>query len=81
MLIYKCQQCSEVAVVMGDYVYCAACSYIITKTEADHDELVNSCNWLIDVMDRDSEIWITIRKHEGSSEWVKKFSALIEQEG
>lgn len=80
MLIYKCRQCGEVAVVMGDYVYCAACSYIIPKTDADHKELVSECLWLLDAMDRDSNIWIAIRHHDGCGEWVKKFRHLLEME-
>ena len=80
MLVYECQQCSEVAVAMGDYVYCAACSYIIPRTDADHKELVNVCNWLADVMVRDSKIWMAIRKHSGGHKWVRKFGDLLDNE-
>jgi len=37
------------------------------------------CNWLEDVMLGDSNIWITIREHEGSKEWAEKLKEAISQ--
>ena len=79
MFIYKCQKCGEPAVVFGDYVSCASCSHIITKATADHLELVESCNWLLTAMDKDCDIWIAIRSHDGCGEWVKKFRFLLKE--
>ena len=39
--------------------------------------LLAVCKWLEATMDKDSSIWLAIRKHEGCSEWAKEFRDAI----
>lgn len=46
-------------------------------TVAEHQNLLSACEWLEDAMDKDSNIWIAIRNHEGCGEWIENFRAVI----
>lgn len=81
MFIYKCQKCGEPAVIFGDYVSCANCGHIIPKSVADYQELFDACNWLANIMHKDSKVWIAIRRHNGSIEWAKKLHDLLKMKG
>ena len=95
MTIRNCPQCEGRCIVKENkdmepcdqspfvtkFVVCVDCGYTDTEDSFLRHFLEGVCAWLVYAMERDSKIWLAIRKHEGSSEWMKKFEALVEQKG